>query len=57
MDGYLRIPAERRRLMCQQAQAQLDLPDTSLEKDYWVCWILRELFGLPEWAKNLTFKG
>jgi hypothetical protein len=57
MDGYLKNPAERRRLICQQAQAQLDLPDTSLEKDYWVCWTLRELFGLPGWGNNITFKG
>jgi len=28
-----------------------------LEKDYWVCWTLRQLFGLPAWAQNITFKG
>ena len=26
-------------------------------KDFWVCWTLRELFGLPEWGQHLTFKG
>lgn len=57
MDGYLKSPAEHRGIICQQTQAQLDLPVTSLEKDFWVCWTLRELFGLPGWADNITFKG
>lgn len=26
-------------------------------KDFWVCWTLKELFGLPEWGERLTFKG
>jgi len=57
MNGYLEMPPERRRLLCQQAQAELNLPETSLEKDFWVCWILQELFGLSEWGAGLTFKG
>jgi len=57
MNGYLQMPTERRRLVCQQAQAQLNLPETSLEKDFWVCWTLQELFGLPDWGASLTFKG
>ncbi len=57
MNGYLQMPVERRRLICQQAQAQLDLPEASLEKDFWVCWTLQELFALPEWGASLTFKG
>ncbi len=51
------MSVERRRLVCQQAQAQLNLPETSIEKDFWVCWALRELFGLPEWGASITFKG
>lgn len=57
MDGYLEQPVARRRLLCEQAQEQLNLPASSVEKDYWVCWILRELFGIPGWGRNLTFKG
>ena len=45
MDGYIEQPTERRRLICEQAEERLDLPAASLEKDYWVCWTLRELFG------------
>ncbi len=57
MNGFLQMPVERRHLICEQAQARLNLPEASLEKDYWVCWTLRELFELPEWGTSITFKG
>lgn len=28
-----------------------------VEKDFWVCWTLKELFRLPELGKHLIFKG
>ena len=28
-----------------------------VEKDFWVCWTLRELFCLPGWGQSITFKG
>jgi predicted nucleotidyltransferase component of viral defense system len=28
-----------------------------IEKDFWVCWILKILFSLPESGDHLTFKG
>ena len=28
-----------------------------MEKDFWVCWTLRELFSLPDIGPQLTFKG
>ena len=57
MNGFVDQTAERRRLICEQGQEQLNLPAASLEKDYWVCWILRELFDIPEWGQSITFKG
>jgi len=57
MNGFIEQPVERRRLICGQAQEKLNLPAASLEKDYWVSWILRELFDIPEWGQNITFKG
>jgi hypothetical protein len=35
----------------------LGLPAESIEKDFWVCWTLRELFTLPQSGSLLTFKG
>lgn len=57
MDNFISLPPERRRLICEQAEERLNLPAISLEKDFWVSWTLRELFSIPEWGRNITFKG
>jgi len=57
MDAFLQLPAERRRLLCEEGQQRLGLTPANIEKDFWVCWTLRELFGLPQWGEHLTFKG
>ncbi len=48
MKKFPGLSEERRRLFCEQAQDKLRLPPASIEKDFWVCWTLKELFGLPE---------
>jgi hypothetical protein len=57
MDPFLELPDERRRALCEEAHVRLSLAPVSIEKDFWVCWTLRELFGLPGWGPHLTFKG
>lgn len=57
MKEFIELPVERRRLVCTQAGAQLNLFEIAVEKDFWVCWTLRKLFELPEWGEHLTFKG
>ena len=57
MNTFLRFPSDRRRLLCEESQQRLGLPPASIEKDFWVCWTLKDLFGLPGWGKHLTFKG
>ena len=57
MNAFLRLPTERRRLLCEEGQQRLGLTPASIEKDFWVCWTLRELFSLPQWGGHLTFKG
>ena len=57
MNTFLQLPAERRRLAFQQVDAAMGLQAFSVEKDFWVCWTLRELFGLPGIGDHLTFKG
>jgi len=57
MDAFLRISPAERRLACQQVDAQMQLQAVSVEKDFWVCWTLRELFHLPGVRERLTFKG
>ena len=43
MDGVVKMSAEERRLVCVQAEERLGLQAASIEKDFWVCWTLREL--------------
>lgn len=57
MDAFLAMPADRRRVLCEEAGARLGLTAASIEKDYWACWTLRALFGLPKSGPHLTFKG
>jgi len=57
MDTFLDFNTERRRVLCEEAYVRLGLVPASIEKDFWVCWTLRELFRLPDWEGHLTFKG
>jgi len=57
MDAFIQIPAARRLLAFQQVDEAMGLQAVSVEKDFWVCWTLRELFSLPGIGGHLTFKG
>ncbi len=34
-----------------------DLPDAVVEKDFWVCWVLKQLFSIDAFEGRLLFKG
>jgi hypothetical protein len=57
MDAFLELTPESRGLAFQQVEAEMGLQAMSVEKDFWVCWTLRELFVLPGIGEHLTFKG
>ena len=57
MDTFFTFPADRQRLLFEEGQQRLGLVPASIEKDFWVCLTLRELFNLPVWGEQLTFKG
>ena len=57
MDAFPNLPVERRRQLCEAAGDIIGLDAASIEKDFWVCWTLKELFALPETGPHLTFKG
>ena len=57
MNSFPSLAPARQRKLCEEAGTQLDLPAASVEKDFWVCWILKVLFSLPEVGGHLTFKG
>lgn len=57
MDVFLTHSSTERRRLCEAAGEKLGLQAASIEKDFWVCWTLRELFALTEIEAHLTFKG
>jgi hypothetical protein len=57
MNTFLQLPPERRRLAFQQVDEAMGLQSFSVEKDFWVCWTLRELFTIFGIGGHLTFKG
>ena len=57
MRAILALTPEERRIACQQVEERMGLQAASVEKDFWVCWTLRELTRLPGVGEHLTFKG
>ncbi len=56
MDAFLAKSRSQRSVLCEQAGDQLGIAPGAVEKDFWVCWILRELFRLDV-GPHLAFKG
>lgn len=58
MDKVALLPAGDRAALFGETGAGRGVADTIIEKDFWVCWTLRRLFGLPKGAMaTLVFKG
>lgn len=54
--GFLDLPPSERRLYIEQAAFRRGSSAVILEKDFWVCWLLRVLFA-SDFANVLVFKG
>jgi len=57
MDRILELSPRQRAEVFQQATQATGMDAIIIEKDFWVCWTLRELFRLPEIGEHLIFKG
>lgn len=57
MNAYLKLPDQQKRDLCETASQAIGLAAASIEKDFWICWTLREMFSLPEIGTHFTFKG
>ncbi len=57
MERYFALPQADQRTLLQEAALRMNLPVQSVEKDLWVCWLLRKLMALEPWGAYLTFKG
>ena len=56
MDAFLELPPQQQAELLERAADELGLAPSAVEKDFWVCWVLRELFRM-EGGEHLTFKG
>jgi hypothetical protein len=57
MDSILQLTPKQRGELFAAAAQQSGLDAVVLEKDFWVCWTLKELFALPAIGGHLIFKG
>lgn len=60
MNNFARLPAQERQAFFQETAQRRRLNLEIVEKDFWVCWILGQLFGEPAvvgWRNHLVFKG
>lgn len=48
--------AERAELFAETADRK-GLPEAIIEKDFWVCWVLKQLFSIEALSGRLLFKG
>ena len=58
MDDIARLPTDDRAALFGETGARRGVANTIIEKDFWVCWSLKRLFGLPKGTTaTLVFKG
>lgn len=56
MDRFIQRPKTEQRELIHQTAAKLDMESAAVEKDFWVCWILKRLFLSPL-RHSIIFKG
>ena len=57
MDKFVLLTHKDKRAYFEVAAANMSIMPQLVEKDFWVCWVLKILFSLPEIGTHLTFKG
>ncbi len=57
MERFLRNTDEQNRRLLDAAAGRMPLTVQSIEKDFWVCWLLNAMVRLEGIGAHLTFKG
>ena len=57
MDRFALLPASEKFAYLKATADNFGIFPELIEKDFWACWILRQLFSLEEFGPHLTFKG
>ncbi len=57
MNGIARMPASKRAEVFAETADRKGLAEAIIEKDFWVCWVLKQLFSIEVFSGRLVFKG
>ena len=57
MDDFVRLSPEERRIFFEGTATARNVQAQIMEKDFWVCWTLKEMFRLTAIGEHLIFKG
>lgn len=57
MDKVAKLSGSDRADLFNETAARMGLNPVIIEKDFWVCWILKQLFTIEEFDRRLIFKG
>ena len=57
MNKVAQMPARDRADLFAETAARKVLPEAIIEKDFWVCWVLKQLFSIEAFSGRLLFKG
>lgn len=57
MDNFLLLKDADKKVYFGVVTHEFGISPQLVEKDFWVCWILKTLFSLPASGSHLTFKG
>jgi hypothetical protein len=57
MDKVSRLPADQRRDLFQESAVRRGVNTAIMEKDFWVCWVLKQLFTDNALQNRMVFKG
>jgi hypothetical protein len=57
LDRIAVVPASDRRDLFTEGAGRLGMNPAIVEKDFWVCWILKLLFSVPQLKDQMVFKG
>jgi hypothetical protein len=57
LNGIARMTAAARAEVFAETADRKGLPEAIIEKDFWVCWVLMQLFSIEALSGRLLFKG
>jgi len=57
MSTFAGLSAKERAAFVREASARLDVQPLIVEKDFWVCWMLQQIFQSSPAGAHLVFKG